>query len=135
MNKRTFLKNSALLGIGSFVSFKTFSKMVDAVEHLPVDAIAEDDDFWKSLRGSYKLKPDYINLENGYYCIMPQVVEQAYLRHIMDVNIQGAYYMRTVQFDNKAIAAKKVAELAGVSPEECIITRNTTESLDLVITG
>ena len=135
MNKRTFLKNATALGISSIVSFKALSKMVDAVAHLPAEAVAEDDDFWANLRGGYKLKPEYINLENGYYCIMPQVIEQAYLKHIMDVNIQGAYYMRTVQFDNKAIAAKKVAEVAGVSPEELIITRNTTESLDMVIMG
>src|ERR1035438_9921531 len=128
MNKRTFLKNSTLLGLGSIMSFKALSKMVDAVAHLPVEAVAEDDDFWRKVRGEYKLKREYINLENGYYCIMPQVVEQAYLKHILDVNMQGAYYMRMVQFDNKANAAKKVAEVAGVSPEELILTRNTTES-------
>ena len=135
MNKRTFLKNSAMLGLGSIISFPAISKMIDAAAHMPAEALAADDDFWRKLRGSYKLKPDYINLENGYYCIMPREIEQAYLRHIMDVNLQGAYYMRTVQFENKAIAARKVAEVAGVSPEELIITRNTTESLDMVIMG
>ena len=35
----------------------------------------------------------------------------------------------TVQFDNKYAAAKKMAELASVSPEELIITSNTTLSL------
>ena len=129
MNKRTFLENAAALGIGSLMTFRTIGKMVDAVAHLPAEAVAEDDDFWAKLRGGYKLKPDYINLENGYYCIIPQVIEPAYLRHILDVNIQGAYYMRMVQFDNKAIAAKKFAELAGVSPDELIITRNTTVPL------
>lgn len=127
MNKRTFLKNATALGIGSMVSFKALSKMVDAVSHVPAEVVAEDDDFWRRLRGGYKLKPDYINLENGYYCIMPQVTEQAYLRHILDVNLQGAYYMRTVQFDNKAIAAQKVAEIAGVRPEELVITRDIAE--------
>ena len=127
MNKRTFLKNVTALGITSLVSFKALSKMVDAVAHLPAEAVAEDDDFWRHLRSGYKLKQDYINLEKGFYSIMPQQKEQAYLRHILDVNIQSAYYMRTVQAYNKAIAAKKVAELAGVSPDELIITRNTTE--------
>jgi hypothetical protein len=32
------------------------------------------------------------------------------------------YYTRTVQFENKNTAAKKLAEVAGVSPEELIIT-------------
>jgi selenocysteine lyase/cysteine desulfurase len=43
--------------------------------------------------------------------------------------------MRTVQFDNKKIMATKLATLAGCSPEELIITRNTTESLDMIIGG
>jgi selenocysteine lyase/cysteine desulfurase len=135
MNKRTFLKNTTTLGLASLVSFKAFSKMIETVAHLPAEAVAGDDDFWKRVRGGYKLKPDYINLENGYYCIMPQALEQAYLKHILEVNIQGAYYMRTVQFDNKAKAAARVAALVGVSPEELILTRNTTESLDMVIMG
>ncbi len=43
--------------------------------------------------------------------------------------------MRTVQWDNKKKMAAKLAELAGCLPEELVITRNTTESLDLVIGG
>jgi len=40
-----------------------------------------------------------------------------------------------VQYDNKKRVASKMAELAGCSKEELIITRNTTESLDLIISG
>jgi selenocysteine lyase/cysteine desulfurase len=43
--------------------------------------------------------------------------------------------MRTVQFDNKKIMATKVAELVGCTTEELILTRNTTESLDMIIGG
>jgi selenocysteine lyase/cysteine desulfurase len=135
MNKRTFLKNSALLSLGSLVSFPAISKMVDAIAHLPVGEVANDEDFWASIRGKYNLATDYINLENGYYCIQPAEVLEKYMDHIRQVNLEGAHYMRTVQMDNKAIAAAKVAELAGVSAEELIITRNTTESLDMVISG
>jgi len=135
MNKRTFLKTSSLLGLGGITAFSALGKMVDAIAHLPPDAVAKDEDFWESIRGGYKLKPDYINLENGYYCIQPQEVLDRYLEHIREVNLQGAYYMRTVQFDNKKAAASKVAELVGCNADELIITRNTTESLDIIISG
>jgi len=124
-----------MLGLGSLVSFSALSKMVDAVSHLPADAVAKDEDFWESIRSGYKLNPGYINLENGYYCFMPQEVLERYIGHIRDINLEASHYLRTVQFDNKNAAAKKVAELAGVSPEELILTRNTTESLDMVIMG
>jgi selenocysteine lyase/cysteine desulfurase len=43
--------------------------------------------------------------------------------------------MRTVQFDNKKNIAARLAGIAGCLAEELVITRNTTESLDLVIGG
>ena len=135
MNKRTILKNSVLLGAGSVISFPAISKIVDAVSHLSAEAVAKDDDFWTSIRGGYKLKPDYINLENGYYCIQPQEVLEKYIENIRYVNEQGAYYMRTVQFENKAKAVEKLCELTGTTPETTICTRNTTESLDMIISG
>ena len=135
MNKRTFLKNSSLLTIGTLASFSALGKMVKTIAHLSPEAAAKDDTFWAMIREAYYLKPDYINLENGYYCIMPQEVLEQYFDHIREVNRQGAYYMRTVQFDNKNIAAAKLAELAGCAADELIITRNTTESLNMIISG
>ena len=135
MDKRTFLKNSSLIGLGTFAGFSTLGKMVETSAHLPAAAVARDEDFWAQIRAGYRLKPEYINLENGYYCIQPKEILDRYLAHINEVNLQGAYYMRTVQVENKKAAAKKLAELAGCSPEELIITRNTTESLDMIIGG
>ncbi len=135
MDKRTFLKTSSLLGIGSITGMKGIEELVKSVTHVPAEQLAGDEDFWADIRKGYKLKPDYINLENGYYCIQPQAILENYFKHVNEVNMQGAYYMRTVQVDNKKRVAGKLAELAGCTPEEMIITRNTTESLDLVISG
>jgi selenocysteine lyase/cysteine desulfurase len=135
MNKRTFLKSSTMLGLASIASLSAFGKMLESVADMPADVVAENEDFWGTIRKGYKLTPDYINLENGYYCFMPQEILEKYIGHIRDINVQASHYLRTVQFDNKNAAAKKVAEVAGCSPEELIITRNTTESLDMVIMG
>ena len=91
------------------------------------DLIA-DESYWEMMRKGYRLKPDYINLENGYYCFLPQETLENFIGHIREVNFQGSYYMRTVQWDNKKKAAARLATLAGCSAEELIITRNTTES-------
>jgi len=58
MTKRTFLKSTSLLGLGSMMSFSALGKFVDSVSHLPAEAVASDDDFWKQLRGGYKIKPE-----------------------------------------------------------------------------
>ncbi len=135
MDKREFLKNSSLLGLGSLLTFPSLEKLMQSVEKTPSLELASDEDFWMQIRKAYKLKPDYINLENGYYCIQPEEILEAYIKHVRDVNLQGAYYMRTVQYDNKKMVTQKLAELAGCTAEELIITRNTTESLDMIIGG
>jgi selenocysteine lyase/cysteine desulfurase len=97
--------------------------------------LAEDESFWAEIRKGYNLKPDYINLENGYYNFLPQVLLDKYMEHIREVNLQGSYYMRTVQFDNKKKMVEKLGTLLGCGAEELVITRNTTESLDTIIAG
>ncbi|RPJ74596.1 MAG: aminotransferase, partial [Alphaproteobacteria bacterium] len=87
MNKRTFLKNTSLLGLASLTGFSAFGKVMDAVAEMPAAGLAVDEDFWVGLRQGYKIKPDYINLENGYYCIQPQEILDKYIAHIRDVNM------------------------------------------------
>jgi len=135
MDKRTFLKTSSLIGLGSLFSFPALGDLLNSVSNIPSADLAKDEDFWEALRNGYKLKTDYINLENGYYCIQPQEVLEAYITHLREINLQGAYYMRTIQVENKNKMVAKLAELAGCTKDELIITRNTTESLDMIIGG
>jgi selenocysteine lyase/cysteine desulfurase len=135
MDKRSFLKNAGLLGLGGMLSLDTLAEFVKSVSAVPSVELAKDEDFWATIRKGYKLKPDFINLENGYYNILPEQTLENFIRHIREINYQGSYYMRTVQFDNKRAIASKLAALAGCPAEELIITRNTTESLDMIIGG
>jgi len=135
MDKRSFIKGLALAGIGSSLSGNALAKWVSAVSNLPANEVAQNEDFWASVRAGYKLKPDYINLENGYYNFQPEELLENFISKVRMVNYEGSYYMRTVQFDNKKAIAARLAKLSGCSPDELIITRNTTESLDLIIGG
>jgi selenocysteine lyase/cysteine desulfurase len=132
MDKRSFLKN--------------FGKMAAITPFLPYNLNARenevhrdygnsDEEFWKNIRKDYLLKPEYINLENGYYNIAPQPIMSRYLEHIKRVNYEGSYYMRTVQWENKSRVTKRLAGMVGCSSDQLIITRNTTESLDMIIGG
>ncbi len=136
MDKRAFLKQLSLLGIGTTIPFmESLAKSFDTVSHMSSFELASDEDFWASIREGYMLSEDYINLENGYYCMMPQEGLNNYLEDVKTVNFLASRYMRTVQDDNRDIARQQLAELAGCSFDEVVITRNTTESLDLVIAG
>lgn len=135
MNKRAFLKSSAALGLGSLIPFDSLADWLKAHESNSPEQLAQNDEFWLGLREGYRLKPDYINLENGYYCFIPTATLEKYIAHIREVNYQGSYYMRTVQTENKKKVIARLAEVAGCLPEEMALTRNTTESLDTVING
>ena len=135
MDKRTFLKTAGLIGMGGMLSLESLAQMVNRVSSVPSTELAGDEDFWASIRKGYRLKPDYINLENGYYNFLPEQVLEKFIEHVREVNYQGSYYMRTVQVENKKAMAAKLAAVAGCSPDELIITRNTTASLDMIIGG
>ena len=134
MNKRAFLKNTALLGLGSLVSLGSQAKTADGYTD-PLADNGSDEDFWASVRKQYDLNQDFINLENGFYCIMPHPIREKYFDHIRYTNLEGAHYMRTIKDENKQKAAAKLAKMMGCHDDEMIITRNTTESLDLIISG
>lgn len=137
MEKRVFLKNMALLS-----GFSSLKKPVSTLKELmeyskeknPKD-LAIDEAYWAQYRKLYRLKSEYINLESGYYNILPEEILEQYIQHIREVNLQGAYYMRTVQMANREKATSLVAELMGCSVKELALTRNTTESLDMIIGG
>lgn len=133
MDKRTFIKNISLLGVTP--AFTQLNKWLAKYENVLPQTLANDEDFWEGIRSGYRLKPDYINLENGYYCFLPQEVLEQFITHVREINYQGAYYMRTRRFEDNRVMAENLASLTGCSKEELIITRNATESLDLVIGG
>lgn len=124
-----------MAGLAAPLSGKAMTKWFQQFNDSPAAELVSNEDFWAGIRSGYKLKPDYINLENGYYNFLPESLLENFISHVREVNLQGAYYMRTVQFDNKKNIAARLAAIAGCSAEELIITRNTTESLDMIIGG
>jgi len=136
VDKREFLQQLTLLSAGLTVPmFNALGSSLQQAGHYASGLLATDEDFWAQIRSAYLLNPDYINLENGYYCMLPQETLSHYLEQVKQVNFMASRYMRTVQFENRNRVRQKLADLAGCSHDELILTRNTTESLDLVIGG
>ncbi len=131
MDKRDFLRTLGATTVAAMLGRRLWGQY----EPMSPAALAEDETFWAALRAKYRLKPDYINLEHGFYSIQSTDVLEAFIANVREVNYQGSYYMRTVQAADKLAARTQLATLAGCAPEELIITRNTTESLDTVIAG
>ena len=116
---------------GTFMS--TLDKLMASNELRSANDLSTDEDFWAKVREGYRLKPDYINLENGYYCIMPQEIMDRHIQREREVNFQGSWYMRNHRLKDNIEIRKKLAQVVGAKTEEVILTRNATESLDTII--
>ncbi|GAB2519565.1 aminotransferase class V-fold PLP-dependent enzyme [Spirosoma aerophilum] len=133
LSKRQFLKS--LAGTAALSTWAGLDETLAKVAHVPSATLAQAEDFWVAIRAAYPVTKEFIQLENGYYSLAAQPVMDSYLKHIQRINSVSSYYMRTRQFDDKRESQTQLARLLGCSPDELIITRNTTESLDTVIGG
>ena len=116
-----------------FLSYKDYN------DFSPTDISARrdlnDDDLWKTIRNDYLLKKEYVNLENGYYCFIPQPTLNKHINHIKRINLEGSFYMRNYRDKDNRATANRLSKLVNCESDELVITRNTTESLDLIISG
>ena len=133
MDKRNFIKTLGALSVSSLVSASELSKIKSVSHNLP--KTRSDEELWATIRSHYTLKDDYINPESGYYSIIPNPVLEHFIKHVRHVNIEGSYYMRNDLKKNKDRVISELADLVGSTSDQIAITRNTTESLDLVISG
>lgn len=131
MHKRDFLRT---LG-GSALGLVIGPDLVRRLEAATPAVLATDEPFWAAIRASYRLPTDFINLESGYYSMQATPVLEAFVGHVRRLNTQAARYMRTAMVADKRRVQERLAAMAGCGPDELVITRNTTESLDTVIAG
>ncbi|XOV94146.1 MAG: aminotransferase class V-fold PLP-dependent enzyme [Bacteroidota bacterium] len=135
MKKREFLRSISLAALASPIYQSALASSITEVDNIPPDKLASEEDFWLKVRQDYKLKPDYINLESGYYNIIPTPTLEALKKHMDMINYHGSYYMRNSHQNDKRRVADSVAQLIGTTGKNVVITRNATESLDLIIGG
>ena len=133
MDKRRFIKSLGALSFSPLIFANELSDFKPISKTLPF--INNEDKLWKTVRSHYTLKEEYINLESGYYNIIPNPILEHFINHVKHVNIEGSFYMRKDLNKNKDRVTSELANLVGSSPDQIAITRNATESLDLVISG
>ena len=89
---------------------------------------------WQGLAASYEAAPDFVNLENAYFGIMPLPVMEDFKRNIDYLNRHNSPFLRR-EFDRDGIEAirKTLAQHTGVGLNEIALTRGATESLQNLI--
>lgn len=140
--RRTFLKQAAALA-GAFSVNSLFQQAHAAeflaasssLDNLSAEEAARAEDFWAVIQNAYSVNPNIINLNNGGVSPAPLVVQQAVERFNQLSNEGPSYYMWRILDQGREPLREKLAALAGCSPEEVAIDRNSTEALNTVIYG
>jgi selenocysteine lyase/cysteine desulfurase len=141
-DRRIFLKQAATLA-GAFsvnslfnqAHASDFKKASQKVNNLSSLQVAEDEDYWAAIQRCYSVSPNIINLNNGGVSPSPIVVQQAVERYNQLANEGPSYFMWRILDQGREPLREKLAELAGVNPEEIAINRNSTEALNSIIYG
>jgi selenocysteine lyase/cysteine desulfurase len=102
---------------------------------LSTQEIAQHEPFWAEVRRAYQVTDAYINLENGFYGAMPEVTLEAQIRHTREINHSNTFFMRTQKDEALANLKVSLSSLIGCKTTEIAFTRNSTESLNIVISG
>ena len=100
----------------------------------PAD-LATEEDFWYYIQQSFTVSPSLINLNNGGVSPAPKTVQDAMKRYYDYCNEAPSYYMWRILDQGREPLRQNLANLAGCSPEEIAINRNSSEGLETVIFG
>lgn len=106
-----------------------------AVDHLsPLDA-AMDEDYWTTIQQAFSVTRGIINLNNGGVSPSPRIVTEAFVRYTWQQEDATAYTMWRILEPQSETIRTGLAEMFGCSPEEIAITRNASESLEILLMG
>jgi selenocysteine lyase/cysteine desulfurase len=141
INRRSFVRQfGATLGAASLGSaFFPGIALGEELENLnlmnfpPPDT--PEDDFWSWVQQNYTVSPNIINLNNGGVSPQAKPVQDTFERYNRYCNEAPSYYMWRILDQGREPLRKDLAALAGCSPEEIAIDRNTTEAINNIIYG
>ena len=136
MHRRQFFSAAA----AGTVAFRADSLLraqsaVANVSSRPADTVARDEDFWFDVRHAFTVDRNMINLNNGGVSPSPKIVMDTEIRNLEIENLNPSYYMWNVLDPGLETVRRRLAQSFGCDPEEMAITRNASESLEIVQLG
>jgi isopenicillin-N epimerase len=140
--RRSFLSlTGKTLGLAAFSSTTVASLLrnveaaTKSVAHLTPEEAATDEDYWATIQNAFSVTRGIINLNNGGVSPSPRVVTEALVRYIWEQEDCTAYTMWEILEPQCETIRTGLAELFGCDREEIAITRNASESLEILLMG
>ena len=105
------------------------------VAHLSAEAVAVDEDFWALIQQAFSVTRGIVNLNNGGVSPSPRIVTEAFVRYTWQQEDATAYTMWQLLEPQSETIRTGLAEIFGCDREEIAITRNASESLEILLMG
>ena len=105
------------------------------VAHLTPEQAAMDEDFWFHIQESFSITRGITNLNNGGVSPSPRLVTEAYCRYTWQQEDVTAYTMWQILEPQSETIRTGLAGIFGCDREEVAITRNASESLEILLMG
>jgi len=106
-----------------------------SIAHLTPAQAAMDEDFWFTIQNAFSVTRGIINLNNGGVSPSPRIVTEALVRYIWQQEDATAYTMWQILEPQSETIRTGLAEVFGCDREEIAITRNASESLEILLMG
>jgi selenocysteine lyase/cysteine desulfurase len=106
----------------------------EIVEGLDAGAVAKNESYWNQIADAFALDKRNLNLNSGWTSPSPRVVTEAYLRYRRQEDATAYTMWQTLEPQAETIRAG-LADLFGCSSDEIAITRNASESLQILLFG
>jgi selenocysteine lyase/cysteine desulfurase len=115
--------------------FENLQAATQKVAHLSPEEIAMDEDFWVGIQQSFSVTRGIVNLNNGGVSPSPRIVTEAFVRYTWQQEDATAYTMWRLLEPQSETIRTGLAEIFGCDAEEIAITRNASESLEILLMG
>jgi selenocysteine lyase/cysteine desulfurase len=133
-SRRDFARLFALGGSAALFSAKTFAWR-DRPLPAPAGSAAGDERYWAEVRAGFVMPQDFVCLNAANLCPSPGRVLDAYFDSTRSVDRDPSSQNRQKTHEGREAARRALAEFLHVTPEEIVITRNTSESNNFVSSG
>jgi selenocysteine lyase/cysteine desulfurase len=135
-SRRAFLRST---GAGAAFAFSSpslaeLAAATKAIQNQAPEQAAANQSYWGQVQNQFDLDRTMINLNTGHHCSHPRVVAQAVEHYLRMENMLPVRYGSQIGANLETVR-RGLADEFGCDPEEMAITRNASESLQILQSG
>ena len=134
VTRRDFARLFAIGGSAALFADPVWARQAQPAPFAP-GGPASGEAFWTSIREQFVMPPDLAVMNAANLCPAPRPVLEALTRETRSVDVDPSPQNRARLMPEKEKTRVALAEFLRVTPDEIIITRNTSESNNLVSNG